>query len=340
MRCALALLALTLPPAGALAEAVDFHVLPKVLAGPKDRPRITVSANDDADEVAIRLQRDDGKSFSYRTGRLRAGQTRTFKLEVAPGREQRFTGSMSVRVGPETRTAGLDFAAEIVTPARITIDKGRVDLARRLLIVQSSRKTARITVEVTGDDGESLGSSEASYEDAAPGTPLEVAWNQGEGTVMRIAVKVHDPDGFYSGVELHPWRIDIPHDEVNFATGSSAIEPSEEPKLAASLEQLDQAVRRYGRFAQIKLFVGGHTDTVGPAAANRALSLDRARAISAHLRRKGLRIPVFYEGFGEESLAVATPDETDEARNRRAEYIVAIEPPSITGGAEHWRPLR
>ena len=42
-----------------------------------------------------------------------------------------------------------------------------------------------------------------------------------------------------------------------------------------------------------------------------------------------MRIPVLYEGFGEEALAVATADETDEPKNRRAQYILAIEDPAM-----------
>ena len=33
-------------------------------------------------------------------------------------------------------------------------------------------------------------------------------------------------------------------------------------------------------------------------------------------------------GFGEDQPAVATPDETDEPANRRADYVLKVEPPS------------
>lgn len=69
------------------------------------------------------------------------------------------------------------------------------------------------------------------------------------------------------------------------------------------------------------------TDTVGPAASNRTLSLNRARSIGAWFRKRGVRIPVMYEGFGEEALLVGTGDEVDEPKNRRAMYIISIDPP-------------
>jgi hypothetical protein len=52
-------------------------------------------------------------------------------------------------------------------------------------------------------------------------------------------------------------------------------------------------------------------------------------------------VPVFYEGFGEESPAVPTPDETAEAGNRRAEYIIAVEDPALKDAPfpPRWRRL-
>jgi outer membrane protein OmpA-like peptidoglycan-associated protein len=86
---------------------------------------------------------------------------------------------------------------------------------------------------------------------------------------------------------------------------------------------------KFGRLAELKLYVVGHTDTVGATAANRTLSLNRARAISAWFRRQGLKIPIYFDGLGEEALAVSTADEEAEAKNRRAEYIIAIDTPSV-----------
>jgi hypothetical protein len=45
--------------------------------------------------------------------------------------------------------------------------------------------------------------------------------------------------------------------------------------------------------------------------------------------------------LGEQSPRVATPDETDEAANRRAEYILSVEPPTLspTPFPPRWRKL-
>ncbi len=69
--------------------------------------------------------------------------------------------------------------------------------------------------------------------------------------------------------------------------------------------------------------VTGHTDTVGRAESNARLALDRAEAIRAELLRVGIdRALISVTSHGESNPLVATPDETDEPRNRRVEVTV------------------
>jgi outer membrane protein OmpA-like peptidoglycan-associated protein len=67
----------------------------------------------------------------------------------------------------------------------------------------------------------------------------------------------------------------------------------------------------------------GHTDTVGDAAMNVRLGMERARWVAALLRRHGLAaVELTVTSHGEVDPLVPTPDGTDEARNRRVEVIV------------------
>ena len=139
---------------------------------------------------------------------------------------------------------------------------------------------------------------------------------------MMLKLRVVAANGDATRVELIPWSVEVEHEDVNFATDSAVIEPSERAKLDASLAAIDAIVRRSGKFLKPKLFVAGHTDTVGNGASNRKLSLARARAIASYFRGKGLAVPIGYAGYGEEVLRVKTPDATDEPRNRRADYVI------------------
>ena len=79
-----------------------------------------------------------------------------------------------------------------------------------------------------------------------------------------------------------------------------------------------------GVFAEIArrpvpdVLVIGHTDTVGSDAVNDALALQRAEAIRRELIRRGVAAAnVQASGRGKRELAVATPDNVAEPRNRR-----------------------
>ena len=67
----------------------------------------------------------------------------------------------------------------------------------------------------------------------------------------------------------------------------------------------------------------GHTDSVGNAAANDALSLQRAETIRRELLQRGITPEnVQASGRGERELLVPTADNVAEPRNRRVEIIV------------------
>ena len=75
---------------------------------------------------------------------------------------------------------------------------------------------------------------------------------------------------------------------------------------------VNDALKKHGTLLALKFYVAGYTDTVGNASYNRELSTRRARAIAGWFRANGLKIPIYYCGFGEDVLAKTTPDETDE----------------------------
>ena len=72
-----------------------------------------------------------------------------------------------------------------------------------------------------------------------------------------------------------------------------------------------------------KVTCTGHTDTVGPARYNMALSLRRASTVKDALVREGIpATSISVVGRGEESLLVPTPQGVREPQNRRVEILV------------------
>ncbi|MCK6548494.1 OmpA family protein [Myxococcota bacterium] len=313
------------------ADAIKVELIPKAQKG-QGQPQLVVRA-----EVAIaRLTLDvtralDGKKLKLTSGALDAGDVHRFALELPKPAASTFEGKLSVQTkSGEKGEMPLAVSVELLAPLEVSVSAADVDLQKRELKLVASRPVKRVEIATMSDTGRSLGTSNTE-DPKLDGDKAIATWDQDGGTVMKISVQAFDENGFFGGVDLFPWRVDIPHEEVHFRSGSFDVDANEGPKLASSYELIQAAIAKYGKLATIKLFIAGHTDTVGDAASNQTLSNNRARAIGRHFKKLGVKIPILYAGFGEELLLVQTPDETDEVKNRRAEYIVAVEAPTMKG---------
>ncbi len=219
-------------------------------------------------------------------------------------------------------------------PARVvTYDADHLDLDKRTLQFKVALPATEATIVAIGEDGSELGTGTATFTRTTPTEWQTITWTQPENTrVMKLKLRVVlvDQKQAAANVELIPWSVSIDHEDVNFPTDSAVIDATESAKLDASYAKIVDVVKRSEKFMKMRLYVAGHTDTVGSNEKNMKLSLDRARAIATYFRKKGLKLPIAFAGFGEEVLKVKTPDSTDERANRRADYVIgpaAGEPP-------------
>jgi len=234
----------------------------------------------------------------------------------------------------------IEFDAVVAPPLQIMVDKAKVDLAGHRLELKLSRDAGKVEIKVIGDTGMPLAEEVHNFTGKVAGTPLEVTWKpRTPGDPVKIELRAYDADGFFSGLAIMPWSIYIPHEEVSFRTDSFEIDATEKPKLDASYAKVNDALTKYRELGNITLFIAGHTDSQGSAEYNVGLSQRRAQAIGTWFRRRGLRIPIAYEGFGESAPIVRTADNVDEPRNRRVDYILAVEEPALkaTGFKAAWK---
>ena len=101
---------------------------------------------------------------------------------------------------------------------------------------------------------------------------------------------------------------------INFTFGSSAIPRSQYGKVENIADALDRLLRRR---PGTTVLIEGHTDAVGSASSNQALSEDRAASLKRTLVREfGIpRRALETVGYGEDFLLVPTRNEN--WRNRR-----------------------
>ena len=83
---------------------------------------------------------------------------------------------------------------------------------------------------------------------------------------------------------------------------------------------LTEVVAAQAELKPVAIFLSGHTDTVGNAAYNQALSNKRAAAVATALGKMGVKTSTFdLKAFGKTKPAVPTKDNVKEGKNRRVE---------------------
>ena len=310
-----------------LAQSLAVELVTKVRQG--QNPVVRVSSSDRSERTEVTLTRSDGQAFTFPIGTLEPGASHEIKLDGTPGKFS-WVGKVTGQVGGLADEVPLKFSTVVAPPLQIDLDRSKVDLNARRLELKLSRTAGRVQVKVLGTGGSVLSDEEHDFSGKPAGTPLTVTWSSGTADqVVRIEIRAYDEDGFFSGVALTPWSVSIPHQQVNFESGKAIIRDSETPKLEDSYQKITEALRAHREISGVKLFIAGHTDTVGTDQYNLALSRRRAQAIAKWFQKRGLRIAIYAEGFGEYSLLVKTGDNVDEPRNRRVDYILAVEPPAL-----------
>ena len=312
----------------------------KALVQGKDRPAIILRPRADISRVKVVLERADGKKIQLKSGRLRAGKTRELSFKQPVGVHS-YVASFDITWSDgDASNFKTTFKITRVGPIKLQIGPGDVDMEARRMVFRLSNPTARAELVILGDRGRRLDVVEVDYQAAPPGDAVELRWDAVEGDILRMDLKVTDIAGFWAGMQITPFSIQIPHDEVVFESGQHGIRATEAPKLVKTMGHIHEAIEQHGTMLALSLYVGGYTDTVGSRGSNQGLSTRRARSISSWFRSHGVRVPIYYQGFGEDVLAVKTPDETDEPRNRRALYILSSQSPSGPGfGAKGWKRL-
>lgn len=227
-------------------------------------------------------------------------------------------------------------------PLRLTVEAKDVDLVHRVLSFRLNAVADNAELSIRSPEGSLLYRGQEAFERSRSDSPLHIGWPElgKDGENFRAELKVTAADGRWVSFEVVRFYIEIPHEEVIFDSGRWEIAPSEQAKLEAPLARLKQAAQTYAELMDVKLYVAGHTDTVGQASDNQRLSERRAQAIAEFFVAHDLRtVPVFVRGFGEGALAIQTGDNVAEGRNRRAQYILSSFEPAM-GGPGHWRRVR
>src|SRR6478752_8545824 len=140
--------------------------------------------------------------------------------------------------------AGTASAAPAAT-LKVMVDKTKVDLKAHRLEVKMSRPAGKVKITVYDESNAVLADEEQDFTGRAGGTPLIVTWNpSSDAPVGKIELRAYDAQNNWVGVEIAPWFVNIPHDDVNFKTDSAEIDGPEVPKVEAAFGKIEEALAK------------------------------------------------------------------------------------------------
>ncbi|MGH7742314.1 MAG: OmpA family protein [Candidatus Eiseniibacteriota bacterium] len=106
--------------------------------------------------------------------------------------------------------------------------------------------------------------------------------------------------------------------DVNFATGKSELLPED----LATLDVVGQVMTKW---PELKIEIGGHTDSRGSDARNQTLSEARANSVMAYIEQRFPNLKpeqITAKGYGESRPVAPNTNALNMARNRRVEFVV------------------
>ncbi|MBU0553602.1 OmpA family protein [Myxococcota bacterium] len=333
----------------ALAAGPAWRHQAKTNVPPGQQAELILSPTNTVYDVLLVLE-TEGMKKTFRAKKIKAGAQKRFAWKPPKGVSE-WRGRLTGSADGATTTAEINLRIVSVGPLEVRISPKDVDLVGGQILAHPSRPLSKVELIAFGDQGAKIVDEEATLEVTPTGTIFK--FDVPEGAAVRmIQMKMHDEHGFWSAINIAAWYIEVEHEEVQFESGSAEIRAEERPKLDHAIERIEGELKQLNRQLEAyskalkqkikveqRLFVAGHTDTVGQPADNRALSLKRARSIATYFKGK-LNIPIYYEGFGEAALAVPTGDNVDEPRNRRALYVLSNAAPSGQGFPQAgWKKL-
>lgn len=305
-----------------------------------DDPTFTFYSPTSLSDVEVVLERGGEVEKRKEFGDMRSGASGELTIEQPVGTRHYLARIRGELPDGEQLEFALNFDVRVVEPLEVKWLRDDIDIDRGVVPIHVNRPIDRIELAVSDSDNRPVVQDSTDY-DGRRGR-INAEWDY-RGEVKTVAVTVHDADGNWETFTFEPFWVEIPQQIINFDTGSATIRSDEVSKLETTRDRIREAIDRHAdQITAMRLYVAGYTDTVGPASRNLQLSEQRAQSIARWFRNHDIDIPIYYQGFGQEVLAVQTPNETEEEKNRRAVFILGNAPPADTDDIPRsdWNRLR
>lgn len=330
------ILLLSLLSAPASAQDLGFGFTPA--PGPGENPALLITPSRTVTNLYVQIE-VGGKKLEFTKKNISAGTQARFEWprNTAITHADAFVRASFSDGAVEEQNVPIDY--QYKAPLAIDLSHASADLEKKTVTVRVSTALKEAEIVAYGAHKVELDRRVVAVDGGPGDVAVPFVGDPAEVVLLDVTLKT---DNAWAGFTYSPWFLDIPHDDVLFASDSDVIAPDEEWKLNKTMEQLADVVDKYGSIVPVKLYIAGCTDTQGDAGHNSELSGRRALAIARWIKGHGFAYPIFYHGFGEGLLAVQTGDGVDMQVNRRALYMVGANPPPAGSGVPSvgWSALK
>ncbi len=132
---------------------------------------------------------------------------------------------------------------------------------------------------------------------------------------------------YTEGKDVEPLEINIPLDPITkgttFRLNNIFFDYNKYELQEKSKTELDELVKFMTENPEVKGEIAGHTDNIGTPAANKELSLNRAKSVYDYLVEAGVASErLSYQGYGETRPQAKNDTEEGRALNRRIEFEI------------------
>jgi outer membrane protein OmpA-like peptidoglycan-associated protein len=328
------LLPCALPTASAEEPPLSFEYSQRVVDG--ENAWFSVTSRETLSDIKVTVTRLDGKKkkHNFSADSLIKGNSVLFEWEQKSGRI-RYHVDIEGSNQNGTWKGNTEIEIEALDMLSLDIDLASVDLVNGKMSFSTNRGIVKAVLEIEGKDRVIIANKTQEYDGKQSTNVIE--WGESSETPVLMSLEVHDIYGMWRSTKI--FRLEIPHTDVVFDTADSSIRDDQEGHLQETLEPLLEALRKYDDLAA-ELYIAGYTDTVGSRSSNLSLSEKRAKSIATWFSKNGVSVPIYYQGFGEDVLAVPTADEVDEEQNRRAIYLLTnTRPQSADFPQTNWKRI-
>lgn len=301
---------------------------------------LVVEADEDIGDLELSITPARGRETTFERSSLASGQVWREAID-APAITTDYELLIAGDYADERGSLAYEFTVSVAEALSFDVDESTFDADARRFTLTMNQPAERVEIVVRGESGNTIAERVIRFSGEPAGTPLLITWTQTDERTLTVDVKAVAQSGAWASHQYIPWAVEFDAVHVNFASGSSDIPPADEPMLQDRYTQVFATAQRVAEFVQVELYVAGYTDTVGNGSDNQSLSEARARSLGQWFRAHGWTLPIYYQGFGESALAVATDDNVDEPANRRAIFILTTQTPPTSANIPRssWRSL-